>query len=124
MDTYHCKSCLLLWIPLRRIFSNSRQEKGLQTIPMAHFPRLSFRTSFSFSPFGFSSVSYVTHYQPAAQSLFHTPSHHGRPDLRHFPLECGHATNSSFPLVNIQQPSRIDVCLFDAASSTQRANQP
>lgn len=43
--------------------------------PIAHFPRLSFRTSFSFSPFGFTSVAFVTRYQPVAQSLFHRLSH-------------------------------------------------
>lgn len=46
--------------------------------PIAHLPRLSFRTSFSFSPFGFSSVPFVTRYYPVAQSLFHTLSHRGR----------------------------------------------
>jgi hypothetical protein len=78
-DMYHSKSCPLLWVPLRRIFSNSRQKKGhKKTIPLPTSHDLSFRTSFSFSPFGFFSVAFVTRYQPVAQSLFHTLSHQGR----------------------------------------------
>lgn len=73
----HSKSCLCcgsLFVASSAIPDRKRTTDD----PIAHFPRLSFRTSFSFSPFGFSSVAFVTRYQPVAQSLFHTLSHQGR----------------------------------------------
>lgn len=76
-DTCHSKSCLCcgsLFVASSAIPDRKRTTDD----PIAHFPRLSFRTSFSFSPFGFSSVPFVTRYQPVAQSLFHTLSHQGR----------------------------------------------
>lgn len=63
---------------LQQFQTEKRTTDDPQTIPLPTSHDLSFRTSFSFSPFGFSSVSFVTRYQPVAQSLFHTLSHQGR----------------------------------------------
>lgn len=60
-DTCHSKSCLCcgsLFVASSAIPDRKRTTDD----PNAHFPRLSFRTSFSFSPFGFSSVPFVTRY--------------------------------------------------------------
>lgn len=76
-DTCHSKSCLCCGA-LSVASSAIPDRKRTTDDPIAHFPRLSFRTSFSLSPFGFSSVFFVTRYQPVAQSLFHTLSHQGR----------------------------------------------
>lgn len=62
-DTCHSttKSCLCcgsLFVASSAIPDRKRPTDD----PNAHFPRLSFRTSFSFSPFGFSSVPFVTRY--------------------------------------------------------------
>lgn len=121
-DTCHSKSCLCcgsLFVASSAIPDRKRTTDD----PNAHFPRLSFRTSFSFSPFGFSSVSFVTRYQPVAQSLFHTLSHQVRlGGTCHWVAES--TRENTHLLLNVYQPAGRRVCLFHAVRRRPRRTPP